>query len=276
MRGFVAGLLVLAGLVLVPFADLGIWTRREILPTEAFTDLATEIVTQDAVQDALAKRLADELVARQPRLGLGRFVLEPAMRQALDTPQFEAIFRTAVTSTHGQLERGDDQLSLNLDAMLPIVRDLVAQVDAGVASNIPDSAGLPEITFLRKDQVPQLWFGVVVTRHASWLLPILMVLAFAGAVMVARKRALTLVIAGFGMAFVCLLLALALRVGRDMLSNVVGPEVDVRAFDAGYDVVTDSIVTQTLALGVVGLVSAGVGVVLMVWRRANTRPTGWA
>ena len=276
MRGFLAGLLVFIGLVLVPFADLGIWTRREILPSEAFTDLATEIVTQDPVQDALAARISDELVARQPRLRLGRFVLEPAVRQALDTSQFEAIFRTAVTSTHDQLERGDDHLSLNLDALLPVVRDLVAQVDAGVASNIPDSAGLPEITFLRKEQVPELWFGVVVTRHASWAFPVLMVLAFAGAVLVAEKRALTLVIAGFGVAFVCLLIVGALRMGRDALSDVVGPELDIRAFDAGYDVVTDSIVTQTLVLGAVGIVAAGVGVALIVTRRSNTRPTTWA
>ena len=41
------------GLALVPFADLGIWTRRVILPTDAFTDLATEVVTQDPVQVAL-------------------------------------------------------------------------------------------------------------------------------------------------------------------------------------------------------------------------------
>ena len=275
MRGLVAGLLLFVGFLLVPFATLGIWTQRELLPTEAFADLATDVVQQDAVQAALASRLADELIARQPRLRLGRVVLEPATVRALDTPQFEAIFRIAITSTHEQLVRGDDQLTLDLNAMIPIVRDFVAGVDQGVANQIPDS-GLPAFTVVRKTEIPQLWFGVDVTRRASWVLPVLMVIALAAAVAVAKQHALTLVIAGFGVAFVCLLVVLALRVGRDMLSDVVGPEVDVSAFNAGYEAVTDAIVTQTFVLGALGIVAAGVGVAFMVRRGSGTRPTQWA
>lgn len=264
MRGFIAGLLVLVGLLLVPLADLGIWTQRQILPTDAFTDMAAEVLDQDPVQAALSTRLVDELVAREPRLGLGRPVIEPAMRQVLDTPQFEQVFRGAVGGMHAQLERGDDQLSLNLDGMLPILKSLVAQVNEGVASQIPDAVGLPEIVVLRQDQVPQLWFGVEVTRQASWVFPLLMLLAFAAAIVVASKRALTLVVIGFGTAFVCLLVILALRTGRDVLSDVAGEQVNVDAFFAGYDVITDLLVNQTLVLGILGIVAAAIGVVLMV------------
>ncbi|MEX2253884.1 MAG: hypothetical protein WEC34_00450 [Acidimicrobiia bacterium] len=274
MRGFIAGLLVLVGLFLVPFADLGIWTQRQILPTDEFTDMAAEILDQDPVQAALVTRLVDELVAREPRLALGRVVIDPAMRQVIDTPQFEAVFRTAVGGMHAQLMRGDDQLSLNLDAMLPILEDLVAQVNQGVADQIPDAVGLPDIVVVRKDQVPQLWFGVDVTREASWVFPVLMLLAFAAAIVVASKRALTLVVIGFGSAFVCLLVILALRTGRDMLSNVAGDAVNVDAFDAGYGVITDLLVNQTLVFGVVGIVAAGVGVVLMVVDTSTRRPHG--
>jgi hypothetical protein len=274
LRGLIAGLLLVVGLLLVPFATLGIWTRRELLPTDAFTDLATEVVQQDAVQAALASRLSDELITRQPQLRLGRIVLEPAIVRALDTPQFEAIFRTAITSTHEQLVRGDDQLTLDLNAMVPIVRDFVAGVDQRVANLIPDSA-LPSFTIVRKSDVPQLWFGVDVTRRASWVFPLLMLIALAGAIAVAKQHALMTVIAGFGVAFICLLVVLALRVGRDMLSDVVGPEVDVSAFNAGYEVVTDALVTQTFVLGALGIVTAGVGVAFMVRRSSGTRPTEW-
>jgi len=271
MRGVVAGLLLVVGLLLVPFANLGIWTRRQLLPTEAFTDLATEVVQQDAVQAALASRVADEIVTREPSLQIGRFVLEPAVGQALDTPQFEQIFRLAVTSTHEQLVRGDDQLTLNLDGLLPIVRGFVASIDQGIASRIPDSLGMPAFTIVRKSQIPQLWFGVDVTRKASWVFPILMVLALAAAIAIAPKHALMLVVAGFSVAFVCLMIVLALRVGRDVLSDVVGPEVDVNAFHAGYDVVTDSFIGQTFVLGGIGIVAAAVGVVLMVRRDQPAR-----
>ena len=246
------------------------------LDTEAFTDLSAEVLHQEPVRDALARRLVDELVNRAPSLGLGRFVIEPAMREVLATSQFEQIFRLAVADMHAQVERGDDQLQLNLDAMLPILRSLVAKVSGGLANQIPDSAGLPSITVVRKDQVPQVWFGVQVTREASWVFPLLMLLAFAAAIAIARQHARTLVFVGFGVALVCVLLALSLKTGRDMLANVAGPEVDVAAFDAAYDVVTDSLVTQTLVLGGVGLVGGGVGVALLLRRGGSTRPTEWA
>jgi hypothetical protein len=273
MRGFIAGVLVFIGLVLVPFATVGIWVRREILPTDAFTDLATEVVQDDAVSDALANRFLDELEKQEPRLALGRVVLEPATRQAIGTPQFEQIFRTAVGDMHAQLLRGDDELSLNLDALLPVVRDTVAQVNTSIANQIPTSAGLPAITVVRKDNVPQLWFGVEVTREASWVFPVLMLVAFASAVLIAEKRAIVLMISGFGMAFVCLVIGLALRTGRDFLSDYVGSVVDVRAFNAGYDIVTDSLVNQTLLLGLVGLAAGVAGVVwLLVARSKPSRP----
>jgi len=267
----VAGVLLVVGLVLVPFATVGIWMQRQILPTDAFTDLATEVVQDDAVSEALGNRFLDELQAQEPRLALGRVVLEPAVQQALGTPQFEQIFRTSVSDMHAQLLRGDDQLSLDLDALLPVVRDTVAQVNTGIAAQIPTSAGLPSITVVRQDQVPQLWFGVDVTRQASWVFPVLMVLAFAGAILVAEKRALALIVAGFGTAFVCLVTGIALRSGRDILSDYVGEEIDVRAFDAGYDIVTETLVDQTLLIGLVALVAGIAGVVWFVVGRAKTQ-----
>jgi hypothetical protein len=276
MRGFIAGVLVVFGLVLVPFAVLGVWMQREILPTDAFTDLSTEIVRQEPVRDALANRFLDELQEREPRLALGRIVLEPAVQQAIQTPQFEQAFRTSVGTMHEQLVDGDDQLSLNLDSLLPIVKDLVAEVNTTVANQIPTSAGLPEITVVRKDDAPQIWFGVEVTREASWVFPLFMVIVFAGAVLISSKRALTLIISGFGVAFICLLFGLALRTGRDLLSDYVGSVVDVAAFDAGYDVVTDSIVGQALLVGLVGLVAGIAGVVWLLVGRANSKPPAWA
>ena len=271
MRGFVAGALVLVGLVLVPFATVGIWMQRQILPTDAFADLATEVVQDDAVSDALANRFLDELENREPQLALGRVVLEPAVKQAIGTPQFEQIFRVAVSDMHDQLLRGDDQLSLDLDALLPVVKSFAAQVDDSIADQIPTSAGLPAITVVRKDQVPQLWFGVQVTREASWVFPVLMVVALAGAVVIAEKRALVLIFAGFGVAFVCLVIGLALRTGRDFLSDYVGSIVDVRAFNAGYDIVTDSLVNQTLLLGLAGLAAGVAGVVWLLVGRSPQR-----
>jgi len=128
---------------------------------------------------------------------------------------------------------------------------------------------------VRESDVPQLWQGVEVTRHASWAFPLLVLIALAGAVVVASNRPLMLIIAGFGVAVMCLIVGLALREGRDLLSDFVGPEIDERAFNSGYDIVTDNLVNQTLLLGLVGVIAAVVGVVWLLAGRARRPPT-WA
>lgn len=276
MRGFIAGVLVVIGLVLVPLGVIGVWMERRVLPSDAFADLALEVLREEPVTEAFANRFLDELEQRVPQLSAGRFVLEPAVKQAIGTSQFETVFGLSVRDMHEQLIQGDNELTLNLDAMLPIVRDLVAQVSSDVADQIPSSVGLSAITVVREDQVPQLWLGVKVTRQAAWIFPLLMLVAFVGAVLVASKREYVLMVCGFGTAFVCLVMGLVLRTGRDFLSDYVGSVVDLRAFNAGYDVVVGSVIGQALLIGIVGLLAGVGGVVWLVVKRTNAKPPAWA
>jgi len=269
--------LIVVGLLLVPFANQGVWVERELLSTSAFTSLSIEVLDQDAVRDALANRLADELEKQVPQLSLGRFILVPALRQVLGTEQFANIFERAVSDMHAQLERGDDQLTLDLDAVLPLVRELVANVDEGIAEKIPDGV-LPEFTVVTKENVPQLWIGVEATRGASWLFPALALIFLAGGVAVARRHAVALLIVGLGVAMIAVIMALGLRLGRDPLSEVAGPTVEVAAFKAGYDTVTESLVVQTMVLGLGGLVlaSIGLGFVLVGRGASKSAAAAWA
>jgi hypothetical protein len=276
MRGILAGVLIAVGLLLVPFASQGVWVERELLSTRAFTTLSTDVLAQDAVRDALANRIVDELEKQVSQVSLARFALVPALREALDTAQFRAIFERAVGDLHSQLERGDDELKLDLDAMLPLVRDIVSQVPLvgeSVASEIPDGV-LPAFTVVTKENVPQLWVGVEATQDAWWLFPVLSLAFLVAGVAVARRRALAVVVVGLGIAVIAMVLVLALRVGRDLLSEVAGPTVEIDAFKAGYNTVTDSLVVQTMVLGLAGLVVAaiGLGFVLVGRRTPRARP----
>jgi hypothetical protein len=60
------------------------------------------------------------------------------------------------------------------------------------------------------------------------------------------------------------------------LSEVVGSDVTEGAFDAGYDTVTSSFVTQMVVLAVLGAIAAIVGVLLKLRTTGNRRPAGWA
>lgn len=275
MRGFLAGLLALMGLVLVPLADLGVWTQRELIPTESFTDLATDVLREPDVREALADRLTNEIIKEQPALLLVEGPLQTGVVEVIGTPQFEQVFRASVGDMHAQVRRGDDQLQLNLDAILPVVRDQVATISGTLAKQIPTS-GIPPITVVKREDAPELWAGVQTGRRASWAFPILTLVLLAGAVIVAERRANMLIIVGVGLALVSIVLVLVIRFGRDPLSHAVGSEVSVAAFDSGYDTVTESFITQTLALAAIGAAVAIAGIIAKVRSGGNVRPQGWA
>jgi len=275
MRTFLAGLLAVIGLVLVPLAAVGVWTQRELIPSGSFTDLAAEVVREPEVHDALTQRVTDEIVARAPQLGSGRILLQPAVGQVLRSDQFMQVFRTAVASMHAQLVAGDDSMQLGLDALLPLVRDQVALVSEGVADRIPTS-GFPAITVLTQDDAPELWRGVEIGRDASWAFPAASLLALVAAVVVAERRSTMLIVVGLGLLLVSTLLVLVVRLGRDPLSRVVGSDVTVEAFDAGYDAVTSSFVTQMIVFAAVGAIVAAAGVVWKLRSTGRRRPSIWA
>jgi hypothetical protein len=275
MRMFLAGVLAVLGLLLVPLAAVGIWTQREIIPTDAFTDLASEVAQQPEVQDALAVRITDEIVASVPQVANGRVLLQPAVGQVLRTQQFDQVFRAAVASMHAQLLGDADALQLDLNALLPIVRDQVAQVDEDVADLVP-TGGLPAFTVLERDDVPAVWRGVEIGRDASWAIPAVTLLVLVAAVVIADRRSTMLIVVGLGILIISAVTILVVRFGRDPLSEVVGSDVTEAAFNAGYDTVTSSFVTQMIVLAFVGAIAAIVGVVLKLRTTGNRRPAAWA
>ena len=266
VRSVFAGVLILIGLLLLPFGNLGVWVQRQVLDSSAFTEVALDVVDEPAVRTALVQRIVDDLIAAEPRLGVARVVLEPGVSQLLRTDAFQAVFATVVGEMHTQLEQGGDELALNLAPILPLVRDAVARIDRGVAEQIPDADALPSITVVTRDDAPELWEGVQITREASWAFPVLALIALAGAVAVANRRARMLVGLGVAVALLAFVQILVMRLGRDLLSDVAGPGVSPGAFNQGYDVVTGSFVVQAAVLAVIALVAAIVGVAWMLRR----------
>jgi hypothetical protein len=275
MRGFLAGVLAIAGLLLLPLADLGIWTQRELLPTDAFTQLATDVLHEPDVQQALATRLTTELVNREPALAIGRPLVQRAVVEGIGTPQFSQVMQASLGDMHDQLKRGDDTLFLNLDATLPLIKGQLAQIDPRLAASVPSSQVLPSITVVKRADAPELWEGVQIVRRAALLFPALAVVLLALAIAFAQHRARMLVVVGAALAVVALLLVLVIRLGRDPLSNVVGSEVSVAAFNAGYRVVTSSFVTQTVVLGIVGMLAMGGGAIGVMQGGSTSRPKGF-
>lgn len=273
LRATCAGILIFVGVVVLPLGNLGVWVQRQVLDASAFNDLALKVVDEPAVRGALAERIVSELVVAEPRLDAARVVLEPGVAQLLRTGPFRAVFSTAVSGMHTQLEDGADELSLDLDPILPLIRDAVARIDAGVAAGIPGAEALPSITVITRDDAPELWEAVQITREASWAFPVLVLFALIGAVAVANVRGRMLVGLGIAVALLAFVQILVVRLGRDLLSDTAGPNVSRAAFHQGYDVVTGTFVVQTVVLAIVGLLTAIAGTLLLVRRPRRAVPT---
>jgi hypothetical protein len=275
MRGFLVGVLVILGLVAVPLADLGIWTRRSLLDTTSFVTLANDVVQEHDVRAALVDRIAEEIVTGAPRLEGSRAVVEQGASAALGSPAFQTIFAGAATQMHAQLDRGDDELVLDLNGVLPLVRDALVPIDARVSELIPVTE-LPPITVVRQDSAPALWRGVDITRTLSWALPALTLALLAAAVALARRRGRTLIVVGIGVIVMAIGVVALLRVGRGVVSDAVGTQLSTDAFDAAWDTITSSLITQTLVVGVVGVLAAAGGALAISRTTGNRRPTDWA
>jgi multisubunit Na+/H+ antiporter MnhC subunit len=274
-RRILAGSLAVLALLAVPLGDLGLWTKRQLLNTDSFTAMANDVVQQPEVHDALANRITLEIVRQVPRLASQQSVLRSAVGTVVGTPAFQSVFETAVGGLHDQLTNGDDQLTLGLDAFLPLVRAEVAKTSPQAAARVPQS-GLPAVTVVEKKDMSALWVGVDVARKVSWLLPLIALALLIAAVALASKRATMLVIVGAGLAAAAVAIVLLLRAGRSVLFDVVGAGVSRQTFNSAWDAITSSLVTQTIILGVLGLLAVGAGVLWQRRDRGNLRPDAWA
>lgn len=275
MRKLLAGFLAAVALLVVPLGDLGLWTRRELLNSDAFTSTASDVVQQPDVRGVLADRLVEEIVRQEPRLASSTSIVRPAIVTLIGTKAFQTVFSVAVREMHAQLERRDDQLTLQLNGALPLVRDTVTELDARAGALVPQS-GLPVITVVQKKDAKGLWAGVRVADQLSWALPLLMLGLLAAAVALSRRRATMLIVLGVGVAVDAMIVVLLLRTGRGALSNDAGSPVSDAAFNSAWDTITGSLVTQTIVLGVLGLLAVGAGVMWHARETGNQRSTIYA
>ena len=127
----------------------------------------------------------------QPQLRLGRVVARAGDRAALDTPQFEAIFRarrsgartsSSCAATTSSRSTSNAMCSRSFVTSWRVSIERAANADPGLRRSSRRSP------CVRKSEVPQLWFGVEVTRRASWVFPLLMLVALRSRAIAVAKQ----------------------------------------------------------------------------------------
>jgi hypothetical protein len=259
--------------VLLPFANLGVWVQRELVGTSSFVRLGEDVVQQPAVRAVLAQRIVAEMEQRVPALAVQDGAVRSIVDQALRAPQLRPALDNALASTHDQLRNGHDPLELDLNPILPLIRQTLP---ARLAASVPLNATLTPVTVLRRHDAPVVWEAVQLVQDTAVVVPLLALGALVAAILVARRRGALCITVGAAIGVVALGVLALVKPGRSLLEHQVGDSTQRAAFSAGYDTVLRSFVQQTIVLALLGIAVMAAGAFLVWQRGRNTRPTGWA
>jgi hypothetical protein len=256
-------LLVVAGL-LVPFALVGVWTHQVLLDRERFTNLSDDLLDRQAVRRGLADKIVQQL-AETPgsRVPAGEPAVRAGVETALTTPAYRAVFKESLGDVHDQLTSDHDTLQLNIAPAVDLARAQLAG-NPRIANALPPGSQVPPIELARRSDVPILWGAVDAAQRIALVTPLLVLALVALAVAMARRRWLTLGIAGAVVAGVSLLLLGLIAAARQLVGRRLDAVVSRDAFDASWDVIARSLANTTLIIVVGALVVAAGGFVVHV------------
>ena len=206
-------LLVVAGL-LVPFALVGVWTHQVLLDRERFTNLSDDLLDREAVRRGLADKIVEQLEATRPGLSAGEPALRGGVEIALTTPAYRALFKQSLGEVHDQLTSDQDTLELNIGPAVDLARAQLAGSNPRIANALPPGSEVPPIELAHRSDVPVLWGAVDAAQRIALVTPLLILALVALAVAMARRRWLTLGIAGTVVAAVSLVLLGLIALGQ--------------------------------------------------------------
>jgi hypothetical protein len=239
------GLVVLATLLLL-VSSMTVWTKRQLLSTDAWTNSASQLLADDQIRTLLSSRIADLLNQRvdvqaqlEERLPPRAQSAAPAVAAALESATarvvdtflstaraqtlWENINRRAHKAIVNVLEGKDAGpiSTANGDVVLDL-RPMIAQIATrlGVEDRLKQGANpnTGEIVILRSDQLKTAQTAVKVFRFLTIFLAIAVLVLYALAVYLAHPRR-RIVLAGVGTSL--LLSGLILAIVRRAAGNLI-------------------------------------------------------
>jgi hypothetical protein len=263
-RGALITLLLVVAALLVPFALVGLWTHQVLLDRERFTNLAGDLLDRQAVRRGLADRTVEQLVRTRHGLSAGEPALRAGIESALTAPEYRNVFKQTLGELHDQLTSDEDTLRLDVGPTVEFAR---ARLPAG--RSLPPGSQVPPVVIARRTEVPVLWGVVDAAQRIALVTPLLVLAVVALAVAMARRRWLTLGVAGSVGAGVSLLLLGLIALAKQIVARRLDALVSRDAFEAAWDVIARSLTNASLivVLGALVVAAGGFVVHLILTRR---------
>jgi len=237
--------LVVLACLLALLSVVVVYARNELLNTDTFVATVGPLAKDPNVQQTVATKVSENLVAKtnldqrvknalpsqadflvNPISGAVQTATYRITLKLVQSSQFQHLWDLAVRQSHDQVDNlllgnkvgafqsTNGKVTVDLTQVEDAAKKQLSDHGLSVFNNIPTYTGAPLVLF-QSDQLAKLQRWVKFLNHLALVLPILAVLLFAGAVLLARDRRRGLVHAAAGLAVTMALLLIAANVGRN-------------------------------------------------------------
>src|SRR3954451_14008769 len=223
-RRILVGFLVVLGCVLAPLSVLSVWIKTTVLDTDRYVSTVAPLSDNPDVEQALANRitntimqkvdveslLADALPTRAafaaPAIasGLEQYIHTAALK-IVQSDQFDTLWKNANARAHPQivaLLEGKDtkrlstkngEITLKLGSIVEKVQTVLDKAGIDVFSS--GSGSTPQIVLISSSELKSAQGATDLLQKLAWVLPVLTILAFAGALALSGNRRRTILLA---------------------------------------------------------------------------------
>ena len=258
-----------------------------MLDTDGYVSTVAPLADNPKIIDAAATRITDRVMsatdlrerlteALPPRAAKAapamtaavENVVNDAATKLLESPRFETIWENANRKVHAQvvaaltgegaknLEVQDGEVIVDLTPVANRVRARITELGFDVNAKVPGRVVDPKIVLFRSPYVGWTQDGVKLLQDLAWVLPLLSLLSFAGAIALSRNRRRTLLRAGIGIAVAIAVLLTAINLGRVPYLGLFPKATGREAGGAAYDQVLQALRLSARAVFALGLVVA--------------------
>ena len=282
-RTILAWVLFAVGTLVILVGSLTVWVKRQALDTESWVDTSTRLLENDEVRQALSVYIVDQLYAnadpqgvleerlpenlqglagpiagalRQPAVeGVDEFLQRPrvqALWENVNRIAHQELIAVLEDETRGNVTTGEGTVTLNLRTLVVNIGEELGFGEQ-LEARLPPDAG--QIVILQSDQLEAAQTGVKAIKWMSWLVILIALACWAGAIWLAAGRRSMLRNVGAALLVVGILLLVIRRaVGNYIVDALTSGESLRGAVDSTWLIGTSLLRTIGWALIVYGLV----------------------
>ncbi|HEY4929222.1 MAG TPA: hypothetical protein VIH95_08715 [Acidimicrobiales bacterium] len=307
-RTIASWVLIVLACLLAVLSVVVVYARNELLNTDTFVATVAPLAKDKAIQTTVATKVSENLVARtdiqqrvqnalpekagflaNPITGAVQTATYQITLKLVQSPRFQTLWEQALRRSHeqvdnlllgnkvGALQSTNGQVTVDLSQVENAAKQQLSAHGLSVFNKLPNYTGAPFVLF-QSDQLAKLQRWVKFLNHLALALPIVSILMFAGAVVLARDRRRGLVHAASGLAVSMAVLLIAANVGRNQYLS----SLNVRQSKAATAAIIDTVDAALLdTVRIVLIVAAIVAIVAFVvglgpvrrWMHERTAPS---